>query len=305
MNSRDMASFFVAFCTLVAPSIVNAATVITGDLKIQSGGELVFSDGSAQSKAQVTGPMGPQGLAGQSGPQGPKGDTGATGPVGPQGPAGTVALAALNHSACTATDGSPSNLAISLASDGTVSFKCPIAPKRVFMTSQAFTGNMGGLAGADGICQSLANAARLSGVYKAWLSDAISSPATRFTHSAGNYIEVDGTVLASDWSSLTSGVLLSHIDHDETGNAAVVAASGGTGQGGVLVFGDCGVWSNTRTNGTEFLPLSGGPATAISCNDWSDSSGNRAGEISSFSIIQFLCATTGCDTMHPFYCFEQ
>jgi len=304
MNSRKMASFIVAFGALVAPSIGNAATVITGDLKIQSGGELVFSDGSVQSKAQVTGPVGPQGLAGLSGPQGPKGDTGATGPVGPQGPAGTFGLAALNHSACTATDGSPSNLSISLASDGTVSFKCPIAPKRVFMTSQAFAGNMGGLAGADGICQSLANKASLSGVYKAWLSDATSSPATRFTHSAGNYIEVDGTVLAADWSSITSGVM-AHIDHDETGNVATVAASGGTGQGGVLLFGDCGVWSNTKTNGTEFLPLSGGPATAISCNDWSDSSGNRTGEISSFSIIQFLCGTAGCDTLHPFYCFEQ
>lgn len=48
-------------------SLANANTLVTGDLKI-SGGDLVFPDGSVQSKAQVQGPAGPQGPPGPPGP---------------------------------------------------------------------------------------------------------------------------------------------------------------------------------------------------------------------------------------------
>ena len=43
--------------------------------------------------------------------------------------------------------------------------------KTVFVTSTKHNGNFGGLSGADGFCQGLANAAGLGGAYMAWLGD--------------------------------------------------------------------------------------------------------------------------------------
>lgn len=61
---------------------------VGGSLHIASG-ELIFPDGSAQTKAELVGPQGPQGPAGPTGPQGPPGPQGVQGNTGPQGPPGT------------------------------------------------------------------------------------------------------------------------------------------------------------------------------------------------------------------------
>ena len=54
-------------CMLTAPSVSVADTIISGDLKLRDGGDVVFSDGSVQSKAQVQGPVGPVGPTGPAG----------------------------------------------------------------------------------------------------------------------------------------------------------------------------------------------------------------------------------------------
>lgn len=54
----------VLVCMVVVPSIVLADTIVSGDLKIRDGGDLVFSDGSVQSKAQLVGPKGDKGDGG-------------------------------------------------------------------------------------------------------------------------------------------------------------------------------------------------------------------------------------------------
>lgn len=51
--------------------------------------------------------------------------------------------------------------------------------RRVFTTSTVHTGGFGGLAAADSICQTRANAANLTGTYKAWLSDSTTTVASR------------------------------------------------------------------------------------------------------------------------------
>ncbi|MDD5606391.1 MAG: hypothetical protein PHN37_00800 [Candidatus Pacebacteria bacterium] len=43
-------------------------------------------------------------------------------------------------------------------------------PKRVFVTSNNYRGNLGGLSGADNICNQLANTAGLGGTWRAWVS---------------------------------------------------------------------------------------------------------------------------------------
>lgn len=45
-------------CTLFVSSIAYADTIVNGDLKLSGGGDLVFSDGSVQTKAQMQGPAG-------------------------------------------------------------------------------------------------------------------------------------------------------------------------------------------------------------------------------------------------------
>jgi hypothetical protein len=102
---------------------------------------------------------------------------------------------------------------------------CPST--RVFVTS-AYTptdfldGNLGGIAGADALCQSNAAAAGLTGTFKAWLSDGASDPASTFTQ-VGPYVKLYGTSLvlvANDWADLTDGTLASPIDTDAFGNHA-------------------------------------------------------------------------------------
>jgi hypothetical protein len=74
--------------------------------------------------------------------------------------------------------------------------------KIVFATSQGFTGNLGGLAGADAICQAEANAAGLPGTYKAFLSDNNTSAADRLNQSSLPYELVNGTPIAADWADI-------------------------------------------------------------------------------------------------------
>ncbi len=67
-------------CLLMSVSMASANTIISGDLSIRDGGDLVFSDGSVQSKAQLQGPKGDAGPQGIQGVAGPIGATGAAAP---------------------------------------------------------------------------------------------------------------------------------------------------------------------------------------------------------------------------------
>lgn len=104
-----------------------------------------------------------------------------------------------------------------------------IQPKKVFITSQTYSGNLGGLEGADQKCQQLANAAGLTGTFKAWLSDESgNSPAKRFflippsypypqTIQRHPYVLVNGRTVAKDWADLTKGSIATPIRVDERG----------------------------------------------------------------------------------------
>lgn len=76
---------------------------------------------------------------------------------------------------------------------------CKIESKYVFVSSKRYNGDLGGLSGADTKCQTLAEAAGLPGVYKAWLSSSSESPSTRFSYWPGYYRRVDGVIVAHGW----------------------------------------------------------------------------------------------------------
>jgi hypothetical protein len=134
--------------------------------------------------------------------------------------------------------------------------------KIIFVSSMVYTGNLGGLDGADGKCQTLAMAVNppLPGSYKAWLSSSTTAAKDRLTHSVGPYVLVDGkTKVANDWNDLTSHTWLSltrnplphAINITEKGDPAPTTGTAHCG-------GDTTprVWTNTKADGNLATPFS-------------------------------------------------
>lgn len=181
----------------------------------------------------------------------------------------------------------------------------PPPRKLIFVTSQAFTGNLGGIAGADAKCQTLAQAAGRPGTFKAWLGNATTSAASRVTHATIPYVLVDGTTVAGDFTGLTSGTLLHAIDVTELGTAALggTATECFTGATGKLV------WTNARPDGTI---VNTDPASSCGA-DWNSSGPST--DHGPFGIVgnigasdakwTLLCGSGRCETTAPLYCLEQ
>lgn len=182
---------------------------------------------------------------------------------------------------------------------GTVGSASPVViygcgkPKKVFVSSASYKGGeLGGLAGADAKCNALAANAGLSGVFKAWLSDSVNSPATRFAQPPyQSYVLADGsTLIASSFAALTSGTLVHAIDKTETG-----AARGSTA-----------VHTYTMADGTRFEGVAGVHGT---CADWTDTASTDR------ELLGSTDSTTGgwtqggvssyCNSGLPIFCFEQ
>jgi hypothetical protein len=170
----------------------------------------------------------------------------------------------------------------------------------VFITSENFTGgSLGGLDGADAICQKFAAAGNLPGKYRAWLADTAGSPGTRFTKSGGPYKLVDGSLVANDWPDLTSGALRHPINLTERGGTPQTTT--------VCEPRAVYVWTGSGAAGNPINP-------EASCGDWSnDASGSflvGRGDVMD-STWSYACGGIGNPT--PFcgnfgaalYCFQQ
>jgi hypothetical protein len=86
--------------------------------------------------------------------------------------------------------------------------KCGSLPKILFITSQVYNGNLGGVSGADTKCQQLASAQRLSGTFKAFLSEPGQSINQRLSMEGGPFILVDKTVVANNWFDINNNNLV-------------------------------------------------------------------------------------------------
>lgn len=125
-----------------------------------------------------------------------------------------------------------------------------VTAKRVFVSSTTSNGNLGGLAGADNTCQTLADAAGLLGAYKAWLSDSATYAGDRLTHATVPYVLVDGTQVADNWSDFAVDGNLDHpINQDEHGASV---PPGNFVWTGTVLGGDhssvCGNWLSAASN---------------------------------------------------------
>jgi hypothetical protein len=170
-----------------------------------------------------------------------------------------------------------------------------IADKRVFVTSEAFTSDLGGLAGADAKCQTLADRAGLGGTYMAWLSDDVSSPSSRFVHATVRYVRVDGVAIASDWNDLTDGTLAAPLDLTELGEPP----SGGTECSGGAA------WSDTLQSGINWSGYD-----YANCEGWTTSTSKAGvaaflGQIGATNWWWSIWCETDCSGTAPLYCFEQ
>jgi len=167
---------------------------------------------------------------------------------------------------------------------------CVPQVKHVFVSSATYTGNLGGIAGADAECQSLAMTAGLgAGVFKAWLADSTgTAPITRMTHSMLPYRLVDDTTVALDWTHLISGMLAHALNVDELGHTITT---------------DRYVWTTVLATGQ------GDPTTDpfSYCNDWKGSDG--IADVGSFdkTTAEWTHAGVfyGCDGQARLYCVEQ
>src|SRR5690606_24810944 len=174
---------------------------------------------------------------------------------------------------------------------------CAIDSKYVFVSSQMYDGNLGGLAGADAKCQALADAANLPGTYMAWVStnEANGSPATRFTQSPTPYVKVDGVKVADNWADLIDGVLDSAIDKTELGGAPPIGDTSCNGGGSATV------WSATNTNGT-FIDV----GIDYNCTNWTSNElipslwGLATDPNSAWTN---WCSGGICSWVSPIYCF--
>jgi len=195
-------------------------------------------------------------------------------------------------------------LAISLACDdggadlGNYADGLWVNERVVFVSSETYTGDLGGPSGADEKCQRLADAARLPGTFMAWISDDVSSPAQDFTRSRVPYVLVDGTVVADDWEDLTTAFDLRHaIDLDEDGQPSPPSASFCSGT----------YWVHSGTTPTGESRYAGqncsGFTSPLGGSVWGRTQNTGGGTWSSGCFGG--APVDLCSALAPIYCFEQ
>jgi hypothetical protein len=193
---------------------------------------------------------------------------------------------------------------VTTACDGNqATVKCPggeeiipcTAPKRVFVTSELYNGNLGGLDGADANCQRLAVNAGFNGEFRAWISDSTGSPSTRFTQSTTPYVSLNGLVIAQDYADLTDGVIQSPICINEMGSDDICGSDS-------LKL----AWTNTTAQGTP-----NDAELVASCADWAEASGLARGQGGDNNALDFTWSEfpqaggISCLAEFSLYCFEQ
>jgi hypothetical protein len=170
-----------------------------------------------------------------------------------------------------------------------VSRQC-VPTRRVFVSSATYTGNLGGLTGADSKCKGLAKSAGLGGTWMAWISTSGSTPGMRFSPSTVGYRLLDGTVVAASLTALTSSGPMHAINLDENASSSSCPTGNLTATK---------VWTATASDGTLY---------ADGCSGFtSGSSGATALYGHCDGIPNWTSANNpqSCDRNFHIYCFEQ
>jgi hypothetical protein len=173
---------------------------------------------------------------------------------------------------------------------------CSIQPKRAFVTSTLHTGALGGVAGADQICQSLANTVGLPGTFFAWIADSpATAPNVRFSRAPVPYIRTDGVPIANDWNDLVDGVLAAPLALTELGAPAPLPVPQACGAGVGMA------WSNVDNAG-NWIP---GYCNEMTLGVAMPGIGGQWGRPEDPVAWTLWCSGGSCDFQASIYCFEQ
>ncbi len=156
-----------------------------------------------------------------------------------------------------------------------------------FVTPVANAGDIGGIAGADTLCQTAAMNAGLHGKFLAWLATPATSPNARFFRATRAYVLPLGTVIAGNYTELTNPPIKAAVGYDASGALSPITKA----------------WSNVSNDGTY------NPGDGNACANWTSSSagdrgswGNAQGNGNGWSNS----SSDSCNTAaHGIYCFEQ
>ena len=169
---------------------------------------------------------------------------------------------------------------------------CSLGLARVFVTSAMYSGNLGGLSGADRACQTSADAQSLGGNWHAWLSTSSAFATSHIYGAKKGWVLLDGSLVAASPQALVSGGLAHAIDVSELGTQ--------------VTDGQTEVWTGIDVTGA----MGSGFCTDNSGADWSSSSTSA-----STPLVGHLDATDStwtaaylqvCNrTNVRLYCFEQ
>jgi hypothetical protein len=159
-----------------------------------------------------------------------------------------------------------------------------VPPKVVFRSSSLFSGDLGGLEGADRICQEHAAAGGLEGRFVALISTSEVDARSRVPYAPGGLARPDGVLVATNADDLFDGAILASINVTEDGTA---------------IAGNTETWTGSNASGSA----------SSSCNDWTSSSGaslginGHSGDTDSSWIRAYLqfCNRTNV----ALYCVEQ
>jgi len=137
--------------------------------------------------------------------------------------------------------------------------ECTLLKRVIFVTSVRYFGDLGGLAGADAKCQTLATDAGLykPETFRAWLSTGQASPSGWDVDPEMRYQLPSGMVVADDWADLLDGQLKLAINQNEDGVMLDKGAS-------------ASVWTGTFPDGSP---------TEMTCADWNSADSKLGGKI--------------------------
>jgi hypothetical protein len=162
---------------------------------------------------------------------------------------------------------------------------------RIFVTSTSYTGNLGGVSGADAKCTSHASSAGLVREYKAIVSDSTSNASGKLQITGSVYIFSGSTSkdlivsAGSDlWATDTTS-LLSSVDKDE--NFSTIGLT---------------PWTGTDSDGTVAL-------SSDHCSDWSTASAGTDGQVGSTNSTTDGWledpSSISCNNSHPIFCISE
>ncbi len=152
--------------------------------------------------------------------------------------------------------------------------------KRIFVTAASYSGNLGGLAGADQKCNLAAQAETLGGGWKAWLSDSTTNAIDRI-QDVGPWTLVGQTIIFKNKANLTT-IPVHSVDITEQGK----------------VVSSANVWTGTQ---------SGGQGTNGTCQGWTYSNSSYYGTAGSVLQISEWTSSvaSSCSEENHLYCIEQ